>query len=60
MAAAFAAADLFLLPSLFEGTPLTLMQAMMSGLPIVTTATCGMKDVLVDQADRSPRADSVA
>ena len=37
MAAAFAAADVFLLPSLFEGTPLTLMQAMMSGLPIVTT-----------------------
>jgi len=49
MAAAFADADLFLLPSLFEGTPLTLMQAMMSGLPIVTTATCGMKDVIVDQ-----------
>jgi glycosyltransferase involved in cell wall biosynthesis len=48
MAAAFGAADLFLLPSLFEGTPLTLMQAMMSGLPIVTTMTCGMKDVIVD------------
>jgi glycosyltransferase involved in cell wall biosynthesis len=25
------------------------MQAMMSGLPIVTTATCGMKDVVVDR-----------
>ena len=48
MAAVFGAADLFLLPSLFEGTPLTLMQAMMSGLPIVTTMTCGMKDVIVD------------
>ena len=45
----FAAADVFVLPSLFEGTPLTLMQAMMSGLPIVTTATCGMKDVVVDR-----------
>jgi len=45
----FAAADIFVLPSLFEGTPLTLMQAMMSGLPIVTTATCGMKDVVVDR-----------
>jgi glycosyltransferase involved in cell wall biosynthesis len=62
MAAAFAAADLFLLPSLFEGTPLTLIQAMMSGLPIVTTATCGMKDVIVDWQNgllvpiRSPRA----
>ena len=48
MAAAFAEADLFLLPSLFEGTPLTLMQAMMSGVPIVTTATCGMKDVIAN------------
>ncbi|HEV3217303.1 MAG TPA: glycosyltransferase family 4 protein [Vicinamibacterales bacterium] len=47
-AAAFAGAHAFLLPSLFEGTPLTLMQAMMSGLPIVTTATCGMKDVIQD------------
>ena len=49
MAAAFARADLFLLPSLFEGTPLTMMQAMMSGLPIITTATCGMKDVIEDE-----------
>ena len=48
MATAFARADLFVLPSLFEGTPLTLMQAMMSGLPIVTTSTCGMKDVIED------------
>jgi glycosyltransferase involved in cell wall biosynthesis len=49
MAVAFAEVDILLLPSLFEGTPLTLMQAMMSGLPIVTTATCGMKDVIVDR-----------
>jgi glycosyltransferase involved in cell wall biosynthesis len=49
MAAVFASADLFLLPSLFEGTPLTLIQAMASGLPIVTTATCGMKDVIADR-----------
>lgn len=60
--AAFARADLFLLPSLFEGTPLTLVQAMMSGLPIVTTATCGMKDVIADDVSgllvptRSPDA----
>ncbi len=44
----FASCDVFVLPSLFEGTPLTLMEAMMSGLPIVTTATCGMKDVVRD------------
>ena len=60
--AAFAGAHLFLLPSLFEGTPLTLIQAMASGLPIVTTATCGMKDVIADNVSgllvptRSPGA----
>lgn len=43
-----AAADIYLLPSLFEGTPLTLIEAMFGGMPIVTTATCGMKDVIVD------------
>lgn len=40
--------DLFLLPSVFEGTPLTLMEAMHSGMPIVTTAVCGMRDVIED------------
>lgn len=45
-AAAYAAADAMLLPSHFEGTPLTLMEAMASGLPVITTSTCGMKDVI--------------
>ena len=40
--------DIYLLPSLFEGTPLTLIEAMFAGMPIVTTATCGMKDVIED------------
>ena len=47
-AEALAAADIFVLPSLFEGTPLTLIEAMWSGLPVVTTATAGMKDVVRD------------
>ncbi len=61
-AAVFAQADIFLLPSLFEGTPLTLMEAMMSGLPVITTATCGMKDVVREERTgllvpvRQPRA----
>lgn len=48
-AQAFADADLYVLPSLFEGTPLTLMEAMMSGLPIITTATCGMRDAIENE-----------
>ena len=45
-AAAMASSDIFVLPSLFEGTPLTLIEAMWSGLPVVTTATAGMADVV--------------
>jgi glycosyltransferase involved in cell wall biosynthesis len=45
-AATMAAADIFVLPSLFEGTPLTLIEAMWSGLPVVTTGTAGMRDVI--------------
>jgi glycosyltransferase involved in cell wall biosynthesis len=48
---AMAASDIFVLPSLFEGTPLTLIEAMWSGLPIVTTATAGMKDVVRPDVD---------
>ena len=39
-------ADIFILPSIFEGTPLSLMEAMASALPVVTTDTCGMRDVI--------------
>lgn len=36
----------YVLPSVFEGTPLTLVESMATGLPVVTTNTCGMKDVI--------------
>jgi glycosyltransferase involved in cell wall biosynthesis len=49
VAEAMSKADIYLLPSLFEGTPLTLVEAMFGGMPIVTTATCGMKDVIADR-----------
>ena len=61
-ARAMAGSDCFLLPSTFEGTPLTLMEAMHSGLPIVTTDVCGMRDVIRDNGNgllvpvRSPDA----
>jgi glycosyltransferase involved in cell wall biosynthesis len=41
-------AAVYVIPSMFEGTPLTLMEAMATGLPAVGTATCGMKDVIRD------------
>jgi glycosyltransferase involved in cell wall biosynthesis len=40
--------DVFILPSWFEGTPLALLEAMATGMPVITTATCGMKDVVVN------------
>lgn len=39
-------ADLFCLPSLEEGLPLTLLQAMASGLPVVATPETGGADVV--------------
>jgi len=44
--ALYAAHDVFVFPSLVEGMPLTLLEAMASGMPVVTTNTCGMADVV--------------
>jgi len=44
--AVYAEADLFCLPSLEEGFPLVLLQAMAAGLPVVTTPECGAADIL--------------
>jgi len=40
--------DIFLLPSFYEGTPATLLQAMGTGMPVIVSATCGMKDIVED------------
>jgi glycosyltransferase involved in cell wall biosynthesis len=44
----FANADLFVLPSLFDCTPIVLVEAMAAGLPIVTTRVGGIPEVVVE------------
>jgi len=46
MAKVYADHDIFVFPSLVEGMPLTLLEAMATGMPVVTTNTCGMADVV--------------
>lgn len=41
--------DAFLFPSLHEGLPLALMEAMVSGCPVITSQVGGMKEVVCDE-----------
>lgn len=38
--------DIFLFPSLLEGLPSVLLEAMATGMPVITTEACGMPDVV--------------
>ena len=42
----YARHDVFLFPSLMEGLPSVLLEAMATGMPAITTETCGMPDVV--------------
>ncbi|MFO1450649.1 MAG: glycosyltransferase, partial [Opitutaceae bacterium] len=48
------AADLFLLPSELEGMPLSIMEAMAKGIPVIATAVSGTPEELGDTGKLLP------
>ena len=62
MPSLYASHDIFVFPSLVEGMPLTLLEAMAGAMPVVTTNTCGMSDLIENERNGLlvPAADAVA
>jgi len=68
MPALYTEHDVFVFPSLMEGLPSVLLEAMASGMPAITAETCGMPDVvenehtgsLIPPANSTALADAVA
>jgi glycosyltransferase involved in cell wall biosynthesis len=42
----YAEHDIFVFPSIVEGLPNVLMEVMANGMPVITTETCGMPDII--------------
>ena len=43
--------DIFVLPSQYEGVPMTLIEAMGTGMPIIATRVGGIPDMLIDKKE---------
>ncbi len=58
----YAEHDILVFPSLVEGQPSVILEAMATGMPVVTAETCGMVDVIEHGSDGQliPPADSAA
>ena len=54
------AADVFVLPSVWEGQPLVLQEALRAGVPIVATDVGGVREVVRDAAVLVPTGDGIA
>jgi L-malate glycosyltransferase len=46
-----AASDVFVMPSLWEGLPLALLEAMLAGKPVIASRTSGIPEAVSDGAD---------
>jgi UDP-glucose:(heptosyl)LPS alpha-1,3-glucosyltransferase len=44
----YAGADIFALPALYDPFPTAVLEAMASGLPVITTAQCGAAEIITD------------
>lgn len=60
MPALYATHDIFVFPSLMEGMPLSLLEAMAAGMPVVSTYNSGMADVVEDRFNGLAVADADA
>jgi UDP-glucose:(heptosyl)LPS alpha-1,3-glucosyltransferase len=53
----YAAADFFVFPTLYDPFPSVVLEAMASGLPVITTAQCGAAEIMEHGKDGFVLAD---